>query len=369
MISPLCDMFGIRFPLFAFTRSPQVVVEVSKAGGMGVLGALAFSDDELAEHLDWIDANIAGHSYGVDTVMPAKTLATGLSKGDLEDMIPEGHRGFVADLLARHGVPELPPGEGTESLLAWTAEKMRPQVDIALSHPIKLLANALGPPPADVIEKAHAQGVKIAALCGAVRHARKHVEAGVDVVIAQGTEAGGHTGEVATMVLTPEIVDAVHPTPVLAAGGIGSGRQIAAALALGAAGAWTGSIWLTTQEALVIQVLKDKLVQATSRDTIRTRALTGKPARLLRSGWVEAWEAKENPDPLPMPLQYMLSADAVARLHRFADQPGAKSLIWSPVGQIVGRMNDQPTVAELMGRLKREFNETTARLGQMGVLT
>lgn len=367
MISPLCEMFGIEFPLFAFTRSPQVVVEVSKAGGLGVLGALAYTDEELEAHLTWIDENIDGKPYGVDTVMPAKTLATGHSKQDLEDMIPAAHRAFVDDVLAKHGVPEMPEGQGSETLLAWTAEKMRPQVDIALSHPIALLANALGPPPADVIAQAHAQGVKIAALCGAVRHAKKHVEAGVDIVIAQGTEAGGHTGDVATMVLTPEIAEAVHPTPVLAAGGIGSGRQIAAALALGAAGAWTGSMWLTTQEALVIPLIKEKLVAAGSRDTVRTRALTGKPARLLRTGWIDAWEDKANPDPLPMPLQYMLTADAVGRLHKFSDTPGARHLLWSPVGQIVGRMNDQPSVAELMSRLKSDFNATTAKLGGMRV--
>ena len=369
MISPLCEMFGITFPLFAFTRSPQVVVEVSKAGGLGVLGALAYSDDELEQHLCWIDANIGGRPYGVDTVMPARTLATGQSKTNLEDMIPAAHRAFVDDVLAKHGIPEMPEGQGSESLLAWTAEKMRPQVDIALSHPIALLANALGPPPKEVIDQAHAQGVKIAALCGTARHARKQVAAGVDIVIAQGTEAGGHTGDVATMVLTPEIAEAIAPTPVLAAGGIGSGRQIAAALALGAAGAWTGSMWLTTQEAVVIPLLKDKLVNAGSGDTVRTRALTGKPARLLRTGWIDAWEDKANPDPLPMPLQYMLTADAVDRLHRFHDTPGAQHLLWSPVGQIVGRMNDQPTVAELMQRLKQDFNETTARLGKMGVTT
>ncbi len=367
MISPLCEMFGIDFPLFAFTRSPQVVVEVSKAGGLGVLGALAYSDDELEAHLCWIDDHIDGRPYGVDTVMPAKTLATGHSKRDLEAMIPAAHRAFVDDVLARHGIPELPEGEGSESLLAWTAEKMRPQVDIALSHPTRLIANALGPPPAEVIAQAHAQGVKIAALCGSARHAQKQVAAGVDFIIAQGTEAGGHTGDVATMVLTPEIAAAVAPAPVLAAGGIGSGRQIAAAMALGAAGAWTGSMWLTTQEAVVIPLLKDKLVAAGSRDTVRTRALTGKPARLLKTGWIDAWEDDNNPDPLPMPLQYMLTADAVDRLHRFHDTPGAQHLLWSPVGQIVGHMNDQPPVADLMARLKSDFNATTARLGGMRV--
>ena len=181
---------------------------------------------------------------------------------------------FVEEVLAKHEVPPLPEDEPKpQSLLAWTHDKAKTQVEIALSHPIKLIANALGTPPPDVIDRVHSQGIKVAALVGNARQARMQVEAGTDIIIAQGTEAGGHTGDVASLVLWPEVIDAVHPTPVLAAGGIGGGRQMAAALALGADGVWTGSIWLTVKEADTHPVVVDKLLSATSRDTVRSRSM------------------------------------------------------------------------------------------------
>ncbi len=361
-------MFGLELPLFAFSKAPAVVAAVSKAGGMGVLGAIAYEPEELERHLKWIDEHVDGKPYGVDVVMPAKYQGSdqgGLDKGVLEQMLPAAHRAWIEELLERYQVPKLPPGENAyESLLGWTHARTRPQVDVALEHPIKLLANALGPPPADVIEKAHQRGVKVAALTGSVQHARKQVEAGVDIVIAQGSEAGGHTGDVSTMVLVPEIVDAISPVPVLAAGGIGCGRQIAAAIALGADGAWTGSVWLTTKETDVHPAVVEKLLKAGSRDTVRTRSWTGKPARFLKSAWTEEWDGPKSPGPLPMPLQFMLNADATTRIHRFADAEGsrARELLTSPVGQIVGRMNEQRSVADVIRDMKAELEESVRRL-------
>ncbi len=368
--TPLCEELGIEVPLFAFSKAPAVVAAVSRAGGMGVLGAVAYSVDQLRDALDWVDAHVDGMPYGVDVVMPAKYEGAGqgtLDPAQLEAMISPRHRAFIEDLLARHEVPPLPAGEDSwHHLLAWTEQTTRPQVDLALGRNIKLLANALGPPPKDIVERAHARGIKVAALTGRPEHAQKHVANGVDIIVAQGTEAGGHCGEISTMVLIPEIVDAVGDIPVLAAGGIGCGRQIAAALALGAQGAWTGSIWLTAAESDVIPRLKDKLVAATSTDTVRSRALTGKPARQLKSGWSDAWDDPKNPGTLPMPLQFMATADATSRIFRHAEHGGAPSdphaLLTSPVGQIVGRMNAIRPVAEIMDGLVRELRETIRRL-------
>jgi NAD(P)H-dependent flavin oxidoreductase YrpB (nitropropane dioxygenase family) len=370
--SQLQAAFGLRIPLFAFTTSREVVVAVSRAGGMGVLGAIPYSADELAGHLDWIDAHIDGRPYGVDVVMPASYAGAGqgaLDKSAFQEMIPEAQRRFIAQLLDRYNVPPLPEGvRPYEDLLSWVHHLTRTQVDVALTHPIRLLANALGPPPADVIAKAHAHGVKVAALCGSVRHAQKQVEAGIDIVVAQGTEAGGHTGDVSTMVLVPEVVDAVAPVPVLAAGGIGTGRQLAAALALGADGAWTGSIWLTTDEATFTpELVKQKLLKAGSRDTVRSRAMTGKPARQLRTPWTEAWDAAESPGTLPMPLQFMATSDAINRIHYHAahtPQSGAGELLGTAVGQIVGRMNKIRPAAEVVEEIAAEMRRTIAKLNQ-----
>jgi NAD(P)H-dependent flavin oxidoreductase YrpB (nitropropane dioxygenase family) len=370
MKSRLASEFGLRIPLFAFTNSREVVVAVSRSGGMGVLGAVAFSAEELAAHLDWIDQHIDGRPYGVDVVMPASTAIgeAAIDHDALQGMIPEAQRHFVDELLERYQVPGLPSGVRAYSdLPSWVNALSRAQVEIALTHPIKLLANALGPPPADVIAAAHERGVKVAALAGSVRHARKQVEAGVDIIVAQGTEAGGHTGEVSTMVLVPEVVDAVAPVPVLAAGGIGSGRQLAAALALGADGAWTGSIWLTAAENQVTpEVVKQKLLAAGSRDTVRSRAMTGKPARQLRTPWTEAWDGKESPGTLPLPLQFMATSDAINRIHyHAANTPAsrAKELLGSAVGQIVGRMNAIRPASEIVEDFAAELQRTIARLG------
>ncbi|WP_433328617.1 NAD(P)H-dependent flavin oxidoreductase [Spirillospora sp. CA-294931] len=363
MRTRVTELFGIEYPIFAFSHCRDVVAAVSRAGGMGVLGALYFTPEELEVELDWIDRNVGGRPYGVDVVMPAAYEGAGLGDaGELLDrlrgMIPDGHRAFVEDLLAEHGVE--PSGEGAgKALLGWTDATARPQVEVALRHPIALLANALGPPPADVVAQAHERGVKVAGLASNARHARKQVEVGVDIIVAQGTEAGGHTGDVATMVLIPEVVDAVgRDTLVLAAGGIGRGRQMAAGMALGADGVWTGSIWLTVDEADTPERTRAKLLAATSRDTVRSRSWTGKPARLLRTAWTDAWESENAPGTLPMPLQFMLISDALRRVHRSGDG----ELVTFPVGQIVGSMDRTRPVARVVYDLIEEYIEAVDRL-------
>jgi len=361
-----CEMFGIDLPIFAFSHCRDVVAAVSKAGGFGVLGALAFSNDQLEIELDWIDEHVDGKPYGVDVVMPQKYVGAGELDPEhmgeqLKEMIPAQHRAWLEHLMEEYHVPELPEDERSEGLLGWVHEKGREQVQIALEHPIKLLANALGSPPKDVVDLAHEHGVKVAALCGSVQQAERHVNQGVDIVVAQGGEAGGHTGDVASLVLWPDVVDAVAPAPVLAAGGIGTGRQIAAALALGCEGVWTGSIWLTTAEADTGPLAMEKLLEAGARDTVRSRSWTGKPARMLRTDWTEAWEREDSPGTLPMPLQYMLISDAQRRINKFQ----VKELTTMPVGQIVGRMNKVRPVRDVMFDLVDEFVEASQKLEKL----
>jgi len=363
MRTPLCGAFGIEYPIFAFTHCRDVVAAVSKAGGLGVLGAVGFSPEQLEIELNWIDEHVNGMPYGVDTVMPQKAVDVhGADAADMlaqiRSMIDANHWRYVDELMERFELPPLPEGEEPHGVLGWTDDVAHAHVEIALAHPIKLIANALGSPPKDVIDRAHEQDVKVAALAGKAVHAQRHINNGVDIVVAQGYEAGGHTGEISTLVLVPEVVDAVATAPVLAAGGIGSGRQIAAALALGAQGVWLGSLWLTTAESNSSPAVLQAYLDATSADTVRSRCYTGKPARMLRNAWTDAWADPDGPGPLGMPLQNILTSEANSRIAR----SGRKDIQFAPVGQIVGRMNEVRPVRDIMYQLVEEYIETVERL-------
>jgi NAD(P)H-dependent flavin oxidoreductase YrpB (nitropropane dioxygenase family) len=366
MHTPICDTLGIEFPIFAFSHCRDVVAAVSKAGGFGVLGAVGFSPQQLEVELNWIDEHIGDKPYGVDIVIPGKYEGMGeVDPAKLEQMllaaIPEEHRKFADKLLEDHGVPKLPAGEQASQLLGWTAATATPQVEVALKHPrVKLIANALGTPPEEIIRDIHASGRLVAALCGAAKQAKAHQAAGVDIIIAQGTEGGGHTGDVGSMVLWPEVIEAAAPTPVLAAGGVGSGAQIAAALAMGAQGVWTGTLWLTVQEADVPPAQRESYLAAGTRDTVRSRSWTGKPCRMLRNDWTDAWEGPDSPGTLGMPLQFMVTADAVSRGHRYADK--AKKVMFNPAGQIIGRIHESRSVRDVMNELVTGYVEAVERL-------
>ncbi len=367
MRTALCERLGIEYPIFGFTPSEHVAAAISRAGGLGVLGCVRFNDAaEMDKVLDWMDTSTDGRPYGIDVVMPAKIPAEGAAV-DLTKLIPDGHKDFVERTLIKLGVPPLPQdAQAREGVLGWLHSVARAQVEVALAHPARLIANALGSPPADVIDSAHERGMLVAALAGKAAHARSHVNAGVDIVVAQGYEAGGHTGEIASMVLVPEVVDAVGTdAPVLAAGGIGSGRQVAAALALGASGVWMGSAWLVTEEYANLSPLpglREALLAATSSDTVRSRIYSGKPARLLKNNWTNAWEEPGAPEALPMPLQNLLVADAHQRLMR----SGRPDVIPMPVGQIVGRMNEVRPVADVLADLVSGYEAAVARLNGLG---
>jgi NAD(P)H-dependent flavin oxidoreductase YrpB (nitropropane dioxygenase family) len=368
MRTPLCDDLGIEFPIFAFTHCRDVVVAVSKAGGFGVLGAVGFSPEQLEIELQWIDEHIGDRPYGVDIVIPNKYegMDANMSGDELAEMlrkmVPQENLDFARKLLADHGVPVQDEAEdNTMKLLGWTEATATPQVEVALQHPkMTLIANALGTPPPEVMDLIHNAGRKVAALCGSPYQARKHADAGVDIIIAQGGEGGGHCGEVGSIVLWPQVVKEVAPVPVLAAGGIGSGAQIAAALALGCQGAWSGSQWLMVEESENTPVQQAAYMKAGSRDTVRSRSFTGKPCRMLRNDWTDAWEAPGNPEPLGMPLQYMVSGIAVAATHRYPDQ--TVDVAFNPVGQVVGQFEKVEKTAAVVERWVNEYLAATEHL-------
>src|ERR1700739_2802346 len=256
MKSPICDMLGIEFPLLAFSHCRDVVAAVSRAGGFGVLGATAHSPETLEQELKWIDAHADGKPYGIDVLIPENISTAGeknVTRKSLEARVTPAHRAFTRDLLKKYDIELTSSDVADNEPQPFDAQCAMEVLDVAFTHPIRLIANALGVPPRAMIEMGRKHNVPVAALVGAKEHAIRQVAAGVDIIVAQGTEAGGHCGEVSTMVLVPEVIKAVRAMgceiPVLAAGGIMTGRQMAAGMAMGAAGAWTGSVWLATVEA------------------------------------------------------------------------------------------------------------------------
>jgi NAD(P)H-dependent flavin oxidoreductase YrpB (nitropropane dioxygenase family) len=361
------SLLGIDIPLLAFSHCRDVVAAVTNAGGFGVLGAVTLTPEQLEQELNWIEAEVRGKPYGVDIIVPQKSVGKGqrLTSEQFADMIPAEYRQYVDALLVDHGIE--PAVHGHTPRVSLTDDASDSLLEVAFNHPIKLIANALGPPPPSMLDAGKSHGIPVAALAGAKEHAVKHVDAGVDIIVAAGTEAGGHCGEVTTMVLVPEIIEAIKPireVPVLAAGGIVTGRQMAAAVAMGAAGAWTGSVWLTTEEAETAPYTKQRMLAATSRDTIRSTCRTGKPTRQLKSDWTEAWESGNAPEPLPMPLQSMISEPALRRIDTLAAKgdEGARALATYWVGQGVGLMNSVKPARQVVYEFAEDYLAAAERL-------
>ena len=373
MKSPICEMLDIEFPLVAFSHCRDVVVAVSKAGGCGVLGAVGMSPEQLEKELKWIDEHIDGKPYGVDVLIPNKMVGKDekFNPDKLAKMIPQEYADFRTDVLENHGIeaPELREIDTAGSGFAENTQSdgAKALLDVAFNHPIKIIANALGVPPDWMIEMGKKNNCKVAALLGTAQHAINQVKAGVDILVVSGTEAGGHCGSVSTMVLIPEVHEAIQPygdVPILAAGGIVTGKQMAAAMAMGASGAWCGSVWLTTIESEVEPIIKEKMVSANSSQTVRSRSRTGKHSRQLVTPWTEAWESESAPEPLPMPLQPMVAEPALQKVNKLAagGHEGAKDLATYWVGQGVGLMNQSISASDVVQEFKEDFINAYERL-------
>ncbi|HEY1927415.1 MAG TPA: nitronate monooxygenase family protein [Caulobacteraceae bacterium] len=371
MKTPICEMLGIEFPLLAFSHCRDVVAAVSRAGGFGVLGATGHSPQSIRQELKWIDDHVDGKPYGLDVLIPENMATAGehnVTYNSLRTRVPAQHRDFARDLLGKAGVDLAEREVREDAPQPFDPDNALAVLHAAFEHPIRLIANALGVPPPEMIEEGHRHGVPVAALVGAKEHAIRQVNAGVDILVAQGTEAGGHCGEVTTMVLIPEVIKAIKPTrnvPVLAAGGIMTGAQMAACMAMGAAGAWTGSVWLATPEAETSEIFREKMIEASSRDAVRTKVRTGKPARQLRSSWTEAWERDPtSPGALPMPLMSLVSENALRSADRAAAAGNVKAreMVTYFVGQGVGLVDSVRPAGQVVQDFKADFLEAVERL-------
>ena len=373
MNSKMCQLTGCEFPLFAFSHCRDVVAEVSKAGGFGVLGAVGHTPESLEIELNWIDEQVGDKPYGVDLIVPTSIADREgrLTPEDLLARVPDAHRRHVENILAEHGIDtaglwdrDIPAGYGDNMRESGASA----QLEVALSHPIRAVVNALGAPPKFMVDAAREKGIPVGALTGSREHAMKNVEAGVDFLVVSGTEAGGHCGEISTLVVVPEVIETLAQhgleVPVLAAGGIVTGRQMAACMAMGAAGVWTGSVWLTTAEAETLPSIKEKMLAANSRQTVRSKSRTGKYTRQLRSPWTDAWQASDAPEPLPMPLQGLVSQPALDRIDKLAESghSGARQLATYWVGQGVGLMNDPLSSRAVVQNFMEDFAAAYERM-------
>ena len=374
MKSPICKMLGIEFPLLAFSHCRDVVAAVSRAGGFGVLGATVHSPETIEQELKWIDDHVDGKPYGVDVLIPENISTAGeknVTWKSLEARIPQAHRDYTKNLLRKYDIDLTTSNVADNQPQPFDATRALELLDVSFRHPIRLIANALGVPPKEMIEMGKKHGVPVAALVGAKEHALRQVASGVDILVVQGTEAGGHCGEVSTMVLLPEVIKAIKPirdVPVLAAGGIMTGRQMAACMAMGAAGAWTGSIWLATVESETTEIFREKMIAASSRDAVRSKGRTGKPARQLRSVWTDAWDrSPESPGALPMPLQSIISRDAFNSIDRAAaaGNPKARDLVSYFVGQGVGLIDSVKSAGSVVQEFKEDFLEAIEHMNAL----
>ena len=324
--------------------------------------------------LKWIDEHVDGKPYGIDVLVP-ENMATAGEKGvtynSLRSRVPQEHHDFAAKLLAQAGVETLDVQVSDDRAQPFDPELAHAHAGGGVRASDQADRQCAGRAAAEMIEMGKKHGVPVAALVGAKEHALRQVTAGVDILVVQGTEAGGHCGEVTTMVLVPEVIRAIkkiRDVPVLAAGGIMTGQQMAACMAMGAAGVWTGSVWLATTESETSEIFREKMIEASSRDAVRVRTRTGKPARQLRSAWTEAWDrSPDSPGPLPMPLMTLVSENALRSVNRAAEAGNekARDMVTYFVGQGVGLVDQVQSAGQVVQTFKEEFLEAVEHMNEL----
>ena len=351
--SPVCDQLGIEYPIFGFAHDVATVAAISKAGGYGVYGATRRFPQEIEAELADIKIRVGDAPFGVDLVLPPG-MPEHNSRAAIEAEIPPEHKAFVDGLIERYNVPPATePGMRTRFIRS--AEIEEEQIRTVLDSEVNMFACGIGA-PGPVIREAKARDKITLALIGSPHHVPRALAAGVDMIVAQGYDAGAHTGPIGTYSLVPQIVDAAGEVPVLVAGGVATGRHIAAALAMGAQGVWMGTAWLLSEEhqGHMHPVNTEKLIAAGSGDTVITRSESGKTFRQVRTAWSQEWEAADAPEPLKMPYQDVLVGDLLGAIEEHDIEP----LIHSGAGQSVGYFNEVKPVDTIMQKLVSEATDT-----------
>lgn len=347
MGTALARQMGLRTPIFGFTHSVDVAAAVTNAGGLGVLGATRMTPTEIEESLAEIRRRVGSRPFGVDLVLPS-----GMPERDdralIEQQIPSGHKEFISNLYDRYSIPR-PTKPGMRSRFVRSQEVANQQIAMVNASDVDVFAMGIGS-PVDAVIEAKRRGKLVVSLVGAPHHARRAIDAGADVIVAQGYDAGAHTGQIGTYSLVPQVVDVAGSIPVLAAGGVATGRHLAAALAMGAQGVWIGTAWLVAEENRTEPAILDKLLKAGSLDTLISRADSGKTLRQIRTAWTDEWSKSDAPVPLRMPYQDILVGDLLGAIDEHQIQP----LMHSPAGQSIAYFERVQTVAEIMDAITQE---------------
>ena len=309
--TPLCDKLGIEYPVVAFTHCKDVAVAVINSGGFAVLGEALHTPDEIAADIKWIRERIGGKPFGIDLVLPSSVPAE-KSVAELLAMIPQEQRDFEQHIKQKYNVPDPKIAPNIHVWGGLDQKRAMDQLEVIFDERVPVFASGLGS-PAFLLKRAHELGIQVWGLVGKPRQAKRQIEAGTDVIIAQGFDAAGHTGNIGTFSIVPQVVDAARGTgvPVIAAGGVTTGRHLAAALALGADGVWTGSLWLTSRESDLNMPLKERLLEAETEDTIYSNCISGYTMRTTRSPWHDEWMSDAAPEVLKPPLQMILSSNYI----------------------------------------------------------
>jgi NAD(P)H-dependent flavin oxidoreductase YrpB (nitropropane dioxygenase family) len=354
--TPLCDLLEVALPIVCFTHCREVAVAAGRAGAFPVLGEALRSMEEIERDVRWIRERI-GPNFGVDLVLPARSPRDA-GPDELYAEIPEAQRAYADRIRAQYDVPD-PVGDVVLRKWGGNNQKIaRAQIDVVLDERVPVIATGLGAPDF-LFTEARARGVKLIALVGATRQARRQIERGADAIVAQGYDAAGHTGGMGTFSLVPEIVSVAGDVPVIAAGGVTTGRHLAAALCLGAVGVWAGTVWLASEESDVDPLVKERILGASGADTTRTATLSGKTMRVLKCPWTEAWERPEAPEILKSPYQMLLTA----RYLQGANDARRPDLMTEAVGQGVGAVTRAEPVAHIVDAMASEARRVLGATG------
>lgn len=321
----LCDLLEIEYPIIlagmgGVSRS-ELVAAVSEAGGLGIIGAASMSPRTISEEVRKV-RSLTSKPFGVDLLLPSNAQASG----------------------------------DTGTRLAFAGmEGIQRQLEAVFDERVPVFAAGLGN-PAPWVPRMRELNMKVIGLTGNVRNAKRLAAGGVDVVVAQGHEAGGHTGRIGTFALLPQVIDAVDPLPVVAAGGVGDGRALAAVIAMGGVGVWVGTRFIATFEAWGHENYKNKLVESTEEDTVVTKSYSGKPMRNIKNRWTEEWESR--PDEIqPFPKQLAVSGARIDTGMRDGDTDYG----CMPAGQITGLIQDirpaKQIVDEMIAQAVEIFSE------------